>query len=138
VSLGPANGVAGLLARVRDVALRHKSAAAAVAGVLAATRVLRWIVGFRFVDDLLFSDHARHWLLGHWSLVAALLAAVFAGVFAVTRFGLDWLERLEERRRAAEPRTVEPDWEQSGAGVHGIGPAWADRPDAPQPPPRHA
>ena len=72
----------------------HKNGVAAAVALFAVWRVARWALGSAWVlagwDDI---GAVGSWALERWPLVAAVLAAVFAGVFATVRTLIPWLER---------------------------------------------
>ena len=63
---------------------RHRSLAAAVAGLLVVLRTWRWLL-----VDVVRDDGTRSWVLGHWVLVLGASGALFLVVAAAARLGID-------------------------------------------------
>jgi hypothetical protein len=80
----------------------HKNGVAAVVALVAVWRVARFALGSTWLlagwDDVM---GVGNWVLERWPLVAVALAVAFVAVFFTVRAVIPWLERREQRKRAA-------------------------------------
>ena len=131
-----------LSARIWDWIRNHKVWAAGAVAAVVVARILRWVAGFAWA----FGGHEGIGLLvDHWALTLAIGAGLFVVLFAITRAGFGWVERLEERRkqRAAERQAREEfeaqqrldadkaraeDRAALGLGPESLGSVWTEMP----------
>lgn len=94
------------VAGVFDWLKRRRSLAAALAGLYAAWRVGKLVLGIGWsFGGVRFLESAPGFLADHLLIALAVLAGVFALTFVTVRWLIDWLDRRERRRREGEAPT---------------------------------